>query len=109
VGGKVVLGKYIAPPGEYLQYAENIGANALKVPPSVYNLVSKIPNGFRIFFNRPFLDSAIARGDQFLLSHPPSMAGQGSDFAWELDYMAERGFSPNPAGTELIAQSPPTI
>jgi hypothetical protein len=53
--------------------------------------------------NQKFLDRAIARGDDFLLSDPiRNVDNVTGAFRQELDYLISNGFRLSPDGTRLV-------
>jgi RHS repeat-associated protein len=95
-GGQTVLGKF----PDYLKLADEVGARRFNVPAEVWNKMSKAEQWAA---NRKFLDRAIARGDDFVLSNPvKSISDMSGSLRRELEYLIERGFRLNESGTRMI-------
>lgn len=87
-GTGVVLGRY----PEYLDAAEEMGANALNVAPRIYNFFNNAGAWWTL--NQSFLQASINRGQQFFLSNAP-LGQEGSYFAPELEYLISKGIGPD--------------
>lgn len=93
--GKTVLGHY----PEYKQMAESLGARHFNIPEAAWN---KMSESQRWTANQKFLDRAINRGDEIILSTPLDKVRPGSYFARELEYMGSKGYVPSADGSRLI-------
>ncbi len=93
--GKIVLGHYDG----YIKMAKKIGAEHFGVPTTYWESLS---NAERWALNREFLDKAIARGDEIILSTPFSKARPGSYFRKELEYLMTKGYTRSSNGTRMI-------
>ena len=94
--GKTVLGKY----PDYIDLAEGLGARRFNVPTSIWNKMSKAEQWAA---NKKFLDRAISRGDDIILSNPVKDINKVSGaFRQELDYLVEQGFHLSADGTRMI-------
>jgi hypothetical protein len=85
-GSGVVLGTYEE---NYLEAAQQIGANALNAPQSVYKFFSNADQWWTL--NQSFLQSSIFRGQQFYLNSEPTGTG---GFYMEMRYLQSRGIDP---------------
>jgi hypothetical protein len=95
-GGETVLGKF----PDYLKVADDLGARRFNVPAEVWNKMGKAEQWAA---NQKFLDRAIARGDDFILSNPvKSISDVSGSFRRELEYLIQRGFRLNESGTRMI-------
>jgi RHS repeat-associated protein len=84
-GAGVVLGKF----PEYIEAAEEMGANVFNLSSRLYNVLDRM--GASWTANQAFLDASIYRGQQFYLS---SVASSGA-YWMELQYLSSRGFGPD--------------
>lgn len=84
-GAGVVLGKF----PEYIEAAEEMGANVFNLSSGLYNVLDRM--GASWTANQAFLDASIYRGQQFYLS---SVASSGS-YWMELQYLSSRGYGPD--------------
>jgi hypothetical protein len=94
-GEKVVLGQNPT----YLQRAIELGARALVVPDSEWYGLSEAR---RWAINRAFLDEAIAKGREIILSNNAYDAIRGSVFELELKYLVEQGYRIVDGGWRII-------
>jgi hypothetical protein len=95
-GGETVLGKF----PDYLKLADELGARRFNVPGEVWNKMSKAEQWAA---NQKFLDRAISRCDEFVLSNPvKSISDVSGSLRSELEYLIERGFRLNKSGTRMI-------
>ena len=85
-GSGVVLGTYEE---NYLEAAQQIGANALNAPQSVYKFFSNADQWWTL--NQSFLQSSIFREQQFYLNSEPTGTG---GFYMEMRYLQSRGIDP---------------
>jgi RHS repeat-associated protein len=92
--GVTVLGQY----PEYVEMAEEMGANYLNKPAEEWEAMSAAE---RWATNQRFLDEAIARGDAFRLSTLTSEADATGSFMKEIEYMAQQGFKVSDDGSWL--------
>ncbi|HRT29095.1 MAG TPA: hypothetical protein P5527_04825 [Kiritimatiellia bacterium] len=94
--GKTVLGKY----PDYINLAEDLGAKRFNIPARVWDKMSKAEQWAA---NKKFLDRAISRGDDIILSNPVKDIDKVTGaFRQELDYLVEQGFHLNADGTRMI-------
>jgi hypothetical protein len=75
----------------YVDVAESMGANALKIPGPIWSLFESL--GESTTLNEAFLDASISRGQQFYLATQP--LGQSGAFAWELTYLSMQEYGPS--------------
>jgi hypothetical protein len=83
--GKIVLGHF----PEYLSLATEIGAEVFNMPQDQWE---KLDEEARWAANQEFLDAAIQRDDEIILSTLD--VRRGSWFEKELRYLVARGYSP---------------
>ena len=96
VGGKTVLGKF----PDYLKLADEIGAKKFSIPTEIWNKMSPAEQWAA---NQKFLDRAILRGDDILLSNPVKNINDVSGaFRQELDYLINKGYKLNFDGTKML-------
>jgi hypothetical protein len=95
-GGIAVIGRNPA----YLELAGELGAERFSIPPNVW---SKMTSAEQWAANVKFLDDAVARGDQFVLSNSAKLAKQGTAFWKELQYLYSKGYKAASDGMSLIA------
>jgi RHS repeat-associated protein len=94
--GTTVLGKF----PDYVKLADSMAAKRFNIPTSVWN---RMTSAEQWAANQKFLDRAIARGDDILLSNPvKNINSVTGAFRQELDYLAGKGFRLSPDGTRLI-------
>ncbi len=94
--GKTVLGKF----PDYVNLAESIGARRFSIPTSVWNKMSPAQQWGA---NQRFLDRAIARGDDIVLSNPVKSIGEATGwFGRELQYLADHGYKLAEDGARMI-------
>jgi hypothetical protein len=94
--GKTVLGKF----PDYVNLAESIGARRFSIPTSVWNKMSPAQQWGA---NQRFLDRAIARGDDIVLSNPVKSIGEATGwFGRELQYLAHHGYRLADDGARMI-------
>ncbi|MGI5975809.1 MAG: RHS repeat domain-containing protein [Paludibacter sp.] len=94
--GTTVLGKY----PQYINLADEIGANRFQVPTNVWN---KMTPSEQWVANQKFLDRAILRGDDFILSNKVvNIESVTGAFRQELDYMLKCGYRISNNGSFLI-------
>lgn len=95
--GKItVIGKH----PRYLQMAEKLGARRLKIPDEIWN---KMTEAERWSANKKFLNRAIRRGDDIILSDSVKNVGETAGyFRKELDYLIEQGFEFTNDGTRMV-------
>jgi RHS repeat-associated protein len=84
--GAVILGHY---PG-YKIAGKDIGARVFNVPLKIWNKMSPEAQWEA---NKKFLDRAVSRGVDILLSTDPSRVRAGSGLEAELKYLKERGYT----------------
>ena len=87
----------------YVAYAQRIGAKFFSMPPSVYNTLTKEQAWAA---NTRFLDRQIAAGAVFKLSTPAHAAKKGSDFANEIRYLKDRGYTVSRSGSTMLPPKP---
>lgn len=94
--GKTVIGKY----PEYLKLSDKLSANRFNIPTKIWNKMSKAE---RWQANVKFLDRAIARGDEIILSNPvKNIDDVSGTFRKELDYLIEQGYRLSEDGSRMI-------
>lgn len=94
--GTTVLGKF----PDYIKLANEVGAKRFNIPTSVWNSMSKAEQWAA---NQKFLDRAIARGDDILLSNPVQNINDVTGaFRQELDYLMSNSFRLSADGTRLV-------
>jgi len=94
--GRTVLGKY----PDYVNLAESIGARRFNIPTNIWNKMSPAEQWAA---NQRFLDRAIARGDEFVLSNPVKSIGEATGwFGRELRYLADHGYRLAEDGARMI-------
>lgn len=90
-----VLGKY----PDYINLAGELGAKRFNIPTDVWNKMSATEQWAA---NVKFLDRAILRGDNFILSNAVKDINKVTGaFRKELDYLIDKGYKLNEAGTLL--------
>jgi RHS repeat-associated protein len=94
--GKTVLGHY----PNYLKLADEIGARRFNIPTEVWN---KMNSAEQWAANQKFLDRAIARGDDIILSNPvKNINNISGSFRKELDYLGSKGFKLSEDGLRMV-------
>ncbi|MCB0753140.1 MAG: RHS repeat-associated core domain-containing protein, partial [Ignavibacteriae bacterium] len=94
--GKTVLGKF----PKYLEMANDLGANKFNIPTDIWNKMTKSEQWAA---NKKFLDRAISRGDEIILSNPvKNVEDVSGAFRQELDYLIEQGFTISEDGTKML-------
>ena len=93
--GITVLGKM----KDYLRVADELAAKRFSIPMKIWE---KMTQAERWAANTKFLDRAIARGDDIILSNSAFKAEAGSTFAREIEYMVEKGYKIAEDGMSLI-------
>ena len=83
LAGKTVIGHF----PDYVELAEKLGAKRFQVPPQIWERLSPAK---RWAANQKFLDRAIARGDEIILSN--RNIRPGSSLQREVDYLLKRGY-----------------
>ena len=83
----------------YVKLASLLHANVLNIPKDIWNALSADEKWAA---NQKFLDEAIARGDQFILSTHFLNAEPGTFFAKEIKYLLEKGYIPTNGGFKLV-------
>jgi len=91
--GKIVLGHF----PEYLSLAAEIGAEVLNIPKDEWD---RLDDAARWTANRKFLDDAIARDAEIVLS--TTRVKRGSWFERELRYLASKGYSRTRMGERTV-------
>jgi len=91
--GKIVLGHW----PEYLSLATAIGAEVFNLPKEQWDRLDDVG---RWQANRKFLDDAIKRNDEIVLS--TTNVKRGSWFERELRYLSEQGYSPARSGERTV-------
>lgn len=94
-GGQTVIGHY----PEYKQLGENLNAKTFQIPEGIWNTMT---DAERWAANKAFIDNAIKRGDEIVLSTPLNQVRPESYFARELEYLGSKGYIPSADGTRLI-------
>jgi hypothetical protein len=90
-----VLGRY----PYYVNLAEQLGADYFQVDPAEWDAMSAEEQWAA---NRNFLDQAIARGDNFLLSTGLNSARSGTWFLREIRYLMYQGYTFDSTGYWMI-------
>ena len=90
-----VLGKY----PKYINDANDIGGNKFDIPTEVWN---NMTDAEKWTANKKFLDRAINRGDDIMLSTPFDPEKTTGYFRKEVDYLMSQGYKLNEDGTRLI-------
>ena len=91
-----VLGKW----GTYEKLAERLSANKFHLSDAVWKAMS---HEERWAANRKFLDEAIKRGDEIILSNfVPNIDSQVGFFRMELDYLLQNGYELGAEGYSMI-------
>lgn len=94
--GTTVLGKF----PDYINLANEVGGKRFNIPTDIWNRMSKAEQWAA---NQKFLDRAIARGDDILLSNPVRNINDVTGaFRLELDYLMSNGFSLSADGARLV-------
>jgi len=91
--GKIVLGHF----PEYLSLAAEIGAEVFNIPKDTWD---RLDDAARWTANQKFLDDAIARDDEIVLS--TTRVKRGSWFERELRYLASKGYSRTRTGERTV-------
>ena len=85
---------------EYVKLGEELGAKVFSIPSQIWNKMSAAEQWAA---NVKFLDRAIGRGDQILLSNPVKNINDVSGtFRKELDYLIKKGYRLSEDGTQMI-------
>jgi len=91
-----VLGKF----PDYITLADELGANRFSIPAKEWNAMTPVQQWAA---NRAFLDAAISRGDDIILSNPVSSISDATGyFKMELEYLAGKGYSLISDGTRMV-------
>ncbi|MFN0062272.1 MAG: FG-GAP-like repeat-containing protein [Myxococcaceae bacterium] len=93
--GSVVLGHF----PQYLQRAKELNARAFNVPTRFWDAMSKEAQWAA---NQRFLDRAIRRGDEIILTVPKKDVRPLSSLERELDYLGGRGYRFSHDGRSMI-------
>ncbi len=91
-----VLGSYPL----YLERAAELGANKFSIPSKTWNSMTAAEQWAA---NVNFLDQAIMRGDQIILSNSAFGAKEGTFFYKEIQYLLSKGYKISEDGMSLIA------
>jgi hypothetical protein len=92
----IVLGRF----PEYLTVGEKIGAKTFNIPKEIW---SRMTPGQQWAANVKFLDRAIARGDDIVLSNPVrNLESVSGTLRKELDYLVQKGYSLSDDGKHMI-------
>jgi hypothetical protein len=91
--GKIVLGHF----PEYLSLAAEIGAEVFNIPKDTWD---RLDDTARWTANQKFLDDAIARDDEIVLS--TTDVRRGTWFERELRYLASKGYTPIRSGGRTV-------
>lgn len=95
--GKIVLGHFPA----YIALAIEISAELFNMPQDEWD---RLDDAGRWEANRKFLDDAIDRGDEIVLS--TTRVKRGSWFERELRYLAGKGYTPARSGERTVLTRP---
>jgi RHS repeat-associated protein len=93
--GVTVLGRYPT----YIELAGELGGKRFNIPVNVWESMS---TSERWAANTKFLDRAITRGDQFILSNSAFYAKEGTYFLKELQYLYSKGYKAAADGMSLV-------
>ncbi len=91
---QTVLGHY----PDYIKLADKLGARKFSIPEKIWN---KMTEAERWEANKKFLDRAIFRGDDVILSNPAQTTRLGSAFANEIKYLLQNGYKVVEKGWKL--------
>ena len=97
--GKIVVGHF----PEYLSLAAEIGAEVFNIPKDEWD---RLDDAARWTANRRFLDDAIARDDEIVLS--TTDVRRGTWFERELRYLASKGYTATRSGGRTVLTRPRT-
>jgi hypothetical protein len=84
---------------QYLELAEILDANRFSIPADIWETMTEAEQWAA---NKAFLDEVIASGRNFVLSTPIDLAGPGSYFEQELEYLYANGYRVVSEGTKMI-------
>lgn len=90
-----VIGRY----PDYALTADTYGFRRFDIPPDTW---AKMSEAEQWAANQKYLDRAIEKGDQFLLSTPVEEADIGTFFRRELDYLEGKGYCMSEDGMTLV-------
>jgi RHS repeat-associated protein len=94
--GATVLGKF----PDYIKLADKLNAKRFDIPTAIWNKMSKAEQWAA---NQKFLERAIARGDDIILSNPVKNINDVTGaFRKELDYLISKGFKLTTDGSRLV-------
>ena len=82
-----------------METAEKIGARHFNIPPAIWE---KLSSAEQWAANQKFLDRAIARGDEIILSNPFPPSKAGTALQKEVEYLLEKGYELVDDGMRLI-------
>jgi len=101
ISNQIVLGHSYRVEGNpsYTELADSLGARYFQVPDDAWDRMSEAQ---RYEANFTFIDRAIARGDEIVLSTPAGLAAPGSIFEAELEYLGSQGYIISPDGRRAI-------
>ena len=107
-----ILGRYFTDMEKVVWEIGNIKNMDFGPKPGDFNVLNvpyKATKGvdFWTAFNQPFLDAAIARGDDFLLATEPlpgvlTVAGKQTGFGREIKYLESKGYVYNPVSRKMV-------
>ena len=83
----------------YVEKANELGARYFEVPRDAWDRMTPEQ---QIDANLKFLDRAVARGDEILLSTPVGLAQKGSFYDRELRHLASKGYRFSADGLRAI-------
>ena len=83
----------------YVELSDQLGARRFEVPDDVW---ARMTPDQRVEANLKFLDRAIARGDEIILSTPAGLAQADSFYDLELQHLRERGYTFSDDGLRAI-------
>lgn len=96
--GKIVLGHY----PDYIDMADTISAKRFNIPQKIWNRMS---DAEKWSSNKKFLDRAIKRGNEIILSNPVKNINKAKGyFRKELDYLIEKGYRLSDDGSRMVRQ-----
>lgn len=96
VSGARVIGHYPA----YIKLAKSLPAKYFDIAPEVWNAMDE---GSQWKLTKKFLDTGIARGDQFILATPLDKVKPGSWLEDEINYLLSQGYTVASDGKSLVA------
>jgi hypothetical protein len=94
--GRTVLGKF----PDYLKLADELGANSFNIPDELWGKMTKAEQWAA---NQKFLEEALLRGDEILLSNPvKNLSSVTGTFRKELEYLMSKGYRLSKDGSRMM-------